>query len=198
MNTTFWGDEFHLTFCVLFAALAGVRGYYHSKAKMWLGKKSPEGAVSFFFRVWIAVPALLATIVYLFWPRILDWASFPLATGWRWSGAGILALGIPFLIWIQRALGRNFSPELRIRDDHTLVTSGPYRYMRHPMYTASLLVFVGMGLLSANWFIGGAGLFATAVIMIYRTPREEAMMVGAFGDRYLRYRQSTGKFLPHV
>jgi protein-S-isoprenylcysteine O-methyltransferase Ste14 len=191
-------DAFHVTFVVLFTAVAVVRIYYHIKARIWLGSRTPEGAASFFFRVCVALPAILATVVYLFKPSILSWADAPVPSGARWFGAVLFAAALPFLIAVQRTLGRNFSPELRIRPDHTLVVSGPYRYMRHPMYTASLLIFAGMGLLSANWVIGGAGLVATVIIMWRRTPREEQMLINAFGDRYRRYSESTGRFLPKL
>jgi protein-S-isoprenylcysteine O-methyltransferase Ste14 len=66
------------------------------------------------------------------------------------------------------------------------------------MYSAIFLMFVGMGLLAANWFIGAAGLLAFLLIMLSRVSREEEMMVNAFGDQYRRYASTTGRFFPHM
>jgi protein-S-isoprenylcysteine O-methyltransferase Ste14 len=196
MNTLLEMDQFHLIFTILFLIAAVIRIYYHYKARIWMGNRTPEGGVSLFFRACVGLPAILLIFIYLFRPRILEWASFPLAPVWRWIGGGIFAAALPLLVWIQTTLGKNYSSELRIRSDHNLVASGPYRYVRHPMYTASLIIYTAMGLLSANWFIGGTGVISTLVIMIVRTPKEEAMLTRAFGDQYLGYRQRTGKFLP--
>ena len=191
-------DVFHATFDILFVFLIAVRVYYHSKARTWQRGPAPDGAIVLILRVLVGTPLLVGIFVYVVRPQILDWSSFPLGPSWRWAGAGIFGVSLPLLIWVQQSLGTNFSPELRIRSDQTLVTSGPYRYVRHPMYTLLLLMFAGMGLLTANWFIGGVGVFAIAVIMLSRTPREEEMMVKAFGDQYRRYAQTTGKFIPRL
>lgn len=58
--------------------------------------------------------------------------------------------------------------------------------------------FTGMGLLTANWFIGGAGIVVLVVILISRTPKEEAMMLATFGENYKRYAESTGRYLPRL
>jgi protein-S-isoprenylcysteine O-methyltransferase Ste14 len=196
MNKLLEMDQFRLIFTVLFLITAVIRIYYHYKARIWQGNRTAEGALSMFFRACIGLPAILLMFIYLFWPTILAWASFPLAPIWRWVGAGIVAAALPLLVWIQSSLGKNYSSELRIRSDHNLVAAGPYRYVRHPMYTASLIIYTGMGLLTANWFIGAAGVISTLGIMIVRTPKEEAMLTKAFGDQYRGYTQRTGKFLP--
>jgi len=189
-------DRFHLSFIVLFALVAAIRLYYHYAARIWQGRRTPEGVLAFFFRACVGLPAIAIIVLYMFRPGILRWANVPLSAGWRWLGAVLFALSLPLLVWIQRSLGRNYSPQLRIRADHSLVTSGPYRFVRHPMYTTSLIIYAAMGLLSANWFIGGTGVAATLVIMLSRTPREEAMLSRTFGERYRRYMDSTGRFLP--
>jgi len=198
MIPTSKSDGFHLIFVVLFCIAFAIRLYYHYKAKIWQGDSTPEGGLSLFFRTCVGLPVILLIIVYLFWPRVLKWADVPVPVVWRWIGAGIFAASLPLLIWIQHSLGSNYSPQLRIRSEHNLVSSGPYRYVRHPMYTTSLIIYTGMGLLSANWFIGGVNVVATLVLMIFRTPREEGMLTQAFGDKYRQYSESTGKFLPRL
>ena len=189
-------STFHFTFVVLFLALIVIRLYFHFRARTWSQQGCKTEGVSLFVRLFVGIPLMFGIFAYLFRPQVLARASMPLDSAWRWIGAGIFGLSLPFLIWVQQALGKNFSTDLRIRHDHTLVTWGPYRYVRHPMYTVLVLMFVGMGLLTANWFIGGAGIVVLIVIMISRTPKEEAMLLATFGDNYKRFAESTGKYLP--
>ena len=191
-------DTFHVIFVILFAALIAIRLHFHFKARTWKREGRTDEGVSLFLRFFVGIPLILCILVYLFRPQILAWASVPLDPIWRRIGTAVFGLSLPLLIWVQQALGKNFSTDLRIRSGHTLVTCGPYRYVRHPMYTVLLLTFTGMGLLTANWFIGGAGIVVLIVIMVSRTPKEEAMMLAKFGENYKRYAESTGRYLPRL
>ncbi|HUP21792.1 MAG TPA: isoprenylcysteine carboxylmethyltransferase family protein [Thermoanaerobaculia bacterium] len=82
------------------------------------------------------------------------------------------------------------------RADHELVTWGPYRYERHPMYPTFLLLSAGMFLLTAHWVIGLPPFLGVALVMAFRTPREEAMMIERFGEEYRSYANSVGRYLP--
>jgi len=191
-------DVFHATFIVLFLAMAAVRIFYRLKARTGRKEQKTAEPAAWLVRILMGGPVMLAIWVYLFRPRMLNWSSLPLPPAWRWTGAVIFAGSVAGLAWVHLALGKNFSSELRIRSDQTLVTSGPYRYVRHPMYSAFLLMFFGMGLLAANWFIGTAGLIVIILIMLFRVPREEEMMVNTFGDQYRRYASATDRFLPRL
>jgi protein-S-isoprenylcysteine O-methyltransferase Ste14 len=153
----------------------------------------------------IAVPVRLAlaasitgVVACIISPASMAWSSVALPSWARWLG---LAMGVPALMllaWILRTLGRNFSISLAIHQGHTLVTEGPYRWVRHPMYTAFILLCISFSLLSANWFIGGTGLLAYSVVAAIRTPREERMMIQQFGDAYRSYMKRSGRFLPRL
>ena len=116
--------------------------------------------------------------------------------GWlRWAGLGLGLVGLGLWTWTQAELGKEYSPQLQLRDQHRLVTSGPYAQIRHPMYTAMFCMGIAFALVTANWcFV----LFAVAMIagFIVRAPREEQMMLAAFGDAYKDYMRRTGRFLP--
>lgn len=124
--------------------------------------------------------------------------------GWsRWTGpatlAAGLALGVSGLVLLWRthaALGLNFSPLVDLREDHTLVQSGPYRFVRHPMYTSGFLLFAGLGLISGNPALGVPPLLALAALVAARLPGEEAMLAERFGEEWRRYTQATGRLLP--
>jgi protein-S-isoprenylcysteine O-methyltransferase Ste14 len=107
-------------------------------------------------------------------------------------------LGFSLLQWAQQALGRNWSDIPRLMKEQSLTTSGPYRWIRHPIYTAFLLIMGATLLISANWFIGGLWLGATALNILSRIRFEEAAMASRFGEQYLAYMQTTGRLLPHI
>ncbi|MFQ6101052.1 MAG: isoprenylcysteine carboxylmethyltransferase family protein [Anaerolineae bacterium] len=92
---------------------------------------------------------------------------------------------------IRRAGGSS----LQLREEHALVTSGPYRWVTHPMYTALFAFFVGLLPISATWLI--APLVVASIFMLYRRlDKEEAMMIEQFGDAYRAYMRRTGRLLP--
>ncbi len=153
--------------------------------------------------VLIAVPRFLllgATLVgmlaYSINPRRMSWSALPLPFELRWFGFFIAAAALILFFWVLQSLGRNFSTTLTIKRDQTLVRQGPYQWVRHPMYTSFVLLWVGYFFLSANWFIGLTGILGFVWAIVVRTPKEEQMMIARFGDEYLAYMKRTGRFLP--
>jgi protein-S-isoprenylcysteine O-methyltransferase Ste14 len=200
-----WEDDimeteltFRITFACLLFALLLVRAYYHVKAgtprEPLIGAREPqdEGARRLIWS-WI----LMASFgVYIFFPSWLSWSWMPLLDVVRWTGLGVGMLGLLLLVWVQHSLGSRFSATLRVRRDQNLVTTGPYRTVRHPMYTALILLWVGLAVISASWFILLWVLLGASGIIRTRAPLEEAMMLEAFGDTYREYMRRTGRFLP--
>jgi protein-S-isoprenylcysteine O-methyltransferase Ste14 len=107
-------------------------------------------------------------------------------------------VSLVLLVWVQRALGSNFSTTLHVREEHTLVTYGPYRWVRHPMYTVLYLFLIGVFLVTQNWFIGAGFLIPLTLIVAMRLDNEEAAMIEKFGDDYRQYMHRTGRFAPRV
>ena len=105
-------------------------------------------------------------------------------------------------LWLFRRshvdLGDSWSVTLELNADHRLVTNGLYRLVRHPMYSSFLVLGVGQALLVANWIAGLSGLASVLLLIAVRLPREEAMMIEQFGDRYRDYRKRTGAVLPRT
>ncbi len=104
-----------------------------------------------------------------------------------------------WLLWrSQRDLGRSFSPELEITEGQALVTDGVYKQIRHPMYTAHLFLDVAQLFLLQN-YIAGPAMFLTQIpLYLYRIPREEQMMLDAFGHSYRNYMERTGRLAPKL
>jgi protein-S-isoprenylcysteine O-methyltransferase Ste14 len=140
--------------------------------------------------------SFLGIIVYIVNPRSMSWSSLDLPSWIRWLGGPLSLAALLFFCWVLRSLGRNFSTSLTIKEEQTLVTRGPYRRIRHPMYTALIVLWIAYFLLSANWFIGLTGILAFVWTMIVRTPKEERMMIDRFGEEYIAYMKRTGRYLP--
>jgi len=144
------------------------------------------------------IPLLAATILFVLDLPLAPWSFVALPGLARWTGASA-ALGAVLLIAaVHRTLGGNFSPTIRLRRHHQLITTGPYRLVRHPMYAAYLLLFAGAFLLSSNWVIGAGGAGVILTLMTVRLAREEAHLEERFGPAWLTYRDATGAFLPRL
>ena len=120
--------------------------------------------------------------------RFPAWAS--------WLGALVFAAALAMLFWSYLTLGRNWSASLHIRDTHKLITSGPYRWILHPIYAAMWWWALAQLLLFHNWISGFAGLILFAPVYFTRVVAEERMMLDAFGDQYRHLMQRTGRIFP--
>jgi protein-S-isoprenylcysteine O-methyltransferase Ste14 len=142
--------------------------------------------------------ALIALAAYLINPSWMAWSSVALPTWLRWIGASLAVFAVPpLLFWTFHSLGKNLTDTVVTRREHTLVTHGPYRWVRHPFYDVVLLEIVSMSLLAANWLLALLGLSAFA-LMVVRTRIEEEKLIQRFGDEYRAYMERTGRFFPHV
>ena len=144
----------------------------------------------------LGVPWYAVVLCWFFAPQWVRW-SFVSMPGWLRMGGLLLAvLGLLLLWHSHAALGKNFRPTLEISPQQELITSGPYAFVRHPLYAAFLIMLASTGLLSANWFIGVVGVLLIASITVVRVPAEEDLLERRFGDRYREYRRRTPALLP--
>lgn len=195
MSQTF----FHLVFIITFVGFAAIRMVYHRHAHVTAGEVTYiEGRLHTALRMLFGIPYILLLFAYMFYPRLLAFAVLPLPQLAQWIGAALSIAVLPGIWWVQQALGSNFSTTLHVRRQHTLVTEGPYRWVRHPMYTLFFIQAVGLLLLTRNLFIGGVYLLALTLIVATRTAREERVMLEKFGEPYREYLQTTGRFLPRI
>ena len=96
----------------------------------------------------------------------------------------------------HRDLGHNWSVSLDLRERHTLVTTGIYALVRHPMYSGFWLMALAQLLLLPNWVAGPAGLVGFGILFFGRVRREEEMMITAFGEEYRSYMARTARVVP--
>lgn len=96
----------------------------------------------------------------------------------------------------HKALGRNWSVSLQLKDDHKLITHGVYARVRHPMYSAFWLMALAQSLLLPNYVAGLAGIVGFGTLYLLRVGHEEKLMIEGFGDEYRAYMARTGRLWP--
>jgi protein-S-isoprenylcysteine O-methyltransferase Ste14 len=111
-------------------------------------------------------------------------------------GALVLAAALWVFRCTHKELGRNWSATLEVRESHTLITTGIYRSVRHPMYAGYWLWTAAQALLIANWIAGPAGILSFALHFFMRVGREEQMLRERFGEVYLDYAARTSRIIP--
>lgn len=190
---------FRIALAVIGTVYLGIRLYYTREALQWdQNFFRPRSDLRQLVFATVGFLIIAPVVIYIFAPEQLAWVAFPLPVGWRWFGIGLGLAGICLLLWVHQTLGKNFSVPGVIKKDQTLVTIGPYRWVRHPMYTALFLITIVYTLISANWFIGivWIGWVVGTVAVMVRD--EEAVMIEKFSEQYLTYMQHTRRFLPIV
>jgi protein-S-isoprenylcysteine O-methyltransferase Ste14 len=137
----------------------------------------------------------VGAIGYIINPLWLPWAAMPLPPAVRWTGVVIGAAGVVTMHWTMSTLGKNLTDTVFVRANASLVTSGPYRFVRHPFYVAAGLLMLGVALATANALVATASVLVVALLAI-RTPKEEQKLEERFGEPYRAYRARTGAFFP--
>jgi len=145
----------------------------------------------------IGVAAMLGLLAFMINPAWMAWSSVPLPAWLRLSGVGFGVLAGGLLIWTLHHLGPNLTDTVVTRREHTLVTGGPYRWVRHPFYDAVGLAILANSLTAANWFLLVTG-GLTFMLMIVRARTEEEHLLTRFGDSYRQYVESTGRLVPRI
>jgi protein-S-isoprenylcysteine O-methyltransferase Ste14 len=113
------------------------------------------------------------------------------------TGAALVAAGMAFSIWARAYLGRNWSAVVTLKTDHELIRSGPYRFVRHPIYTGLLVAIVGSAIVRGEW--RGVVAIAIAIAALWRKLRLEERWLGeTFGDEYAKYRAEVSALIPFV
>jgi protein-S-isoprenylcysteine O-methyltransferase Ste14 len=139
----------------------------------------------------------IALFAYLFNPSWLAWSAVPMPPWSRAIGVGGAIAGDALLAWTLSALGRNLTDTVVTRSAHTLVITGPYRWVRHPFYLSMGILVLALSIVAANWFLLVMGSLLLAMLA-GRTRREEANLMLRFAEGYPAYRQRVGRFLPKL
>jgi protein-S-isoprenylcysteine O-methyltransferase Ste14 len=185
---------------VIVASVFGISAYHRRRARQTSETiaRRREGTLFVVLRAVFALPLFAAVLAYLINPASMTWSEIGAPDWVRWLGVAIGVVTIPSAWWLFRNLGRNVSETVLTKAHHSLVTTGPYQWVRHPLYATGGALLVAVGLIAANWFIL---LLATAAVVLVRVlvvPREERELIAKFGDDYRRYRERTGGMFPRL
>lgn len=139
----------------------------------------------------------IVPVIYIatHFPRFADYPFIP-ALSYLGVATDVVCLWLFYRT--HRDLGQNWSVSLDLRERHTLVTTGVYGVVRHPMYSGFWLMAVAQLLLLPNWIAGPAGLIGFGILFFGRLRREEEMMITAFGDEYRSYMRRTSRVIPGI
>jgi protein-S-isoprenylcysteine O-methyltransferase Ste14 len=163
-----------------------------------LGTKKIALNESSWLRVFrLAILALMLTLLMTDWLRIgpLGWRFIPRHSEIIWIGVALAVVGTALAIWARWNLGRNWSDKVVLKVDHELISSGPYRYLRHPIYTGVLLAVAGTALTIGEWR-GVAALVLLGTNYYIKATREEKILATNFGEAFAEHKRRTGFFLP--
>ena len=159
--------------------------------------KSQKSSREKFLVFLVGIGAMLVPMIYVFTPW-LNYFNMGLPDWARWTGIIGYGFGL-ILFWrVHITLGKNWSPVLEIRKNHKLIIQGPYKYIRHPMYTQMWIGVVCYWLISSNWIVGIVVFLTWSILYFIRLPEEEKMMIEEFGQEYNNYMRKTKKIIPLV
>ena len=152
-------------------------------------------------RLWLRhrIPLLIGALLYAaprLVPRVLTRRFLPPGDVFPLVGTVLLAAGLGFSVWARRHLGRNWSAHVVVKQDHALVRTGPYRYLRHPIYSGLLLAFAGMALVIGE--VRGLVALGCFLVSFAIKSRMEERRMGEVFPEYDQYRRETAALVPFV
>ena len=192
-------DIFRLVLILGFVAVFPIALYHRLKSQASKEKldRRAEGLFVLLTLRPVALVRMLGLVAWLINPGWMAWSSLRLPLWLRWLGVGLGVITAALLIVVYRSLGTNLTDTVVTRARHSLVTSGPYRWVRHPFYVATALAVTADSIVTANWFLAVTGAVVVALIVI-RTRTEERKLVERFGVEYRSYMERTGRFFPRL
>jgi protein-S-isoprenylcysteine O-methyltransferase Ste14 len=191
---------FRLVMVLAFITMFAIRIYFQSRVLHENREiKIQEKGVSLVFGSIAALTTLVFGAEYIFFPGTFAFTYYLRYPDWlRWAGVLLLAAGIWLLGYAHYHLDRSFYSLVATKNEQRLVASGPYRWIRHPIYTAYLLNYLAGGLVASNLVLTFVPLLFFSLMIFDRIPREEALMREQFGQEYLDLEKRTGRLIPRL
>ena len=197
-------STFRIAFFILLGGMLIVRIYFNLRLRRAGERFMPdeqairhEGMALFVSRVILFFALIAILVLYAIRHPWMQSLNFYLPDWLRWLGFILGLLSISLMTWVELELDRQFSPQLQLRQEHQLITSGPYSRVRHPLYTALDAYGLSLAFVSANWFF--VLFFILSLLgLTLRVPKEERMLLEQFGDQYRTYMQHTGRYFPKI
>lgn len=165
----------------------------------WFKTKRTQERINFGSRLLYGVPVFAGSYL-IFSNNVSGWLQqrvIPKNLGFEALAVSLTAAGIAFAIWARFYLGENWSSVASIKVDHQLIRTGPYSWVRHPIYSGILLAMIGTALARRE----PRGLFAVLLLWLgfwIKSRMEEGLMRKTFGEQYQEYSRSTGALIPRM
>jgi protein-S-isoprenylcysteine O-methyltransferase Ste14 len=191
---------FRILAAVILLSAITISVYFRSKADKEAGGKvsmKDEGKPTFLALRLGGLLLWFSPLVYAITPTWLAWSKMGLPDWVRWIGVGLGVACLGLIYWMFKSIGSGITPTVATRKEHRLSTGGPYRWIRHPLYTFGTLAFLLLGLIADSWFMVLLSVLGF-ILLALRTPNEEAHLIEKFGDEYLDYMKRTGRYLPRL
>lgn len=193
-------QTFRLMMVAIFVISASISKYHRRKAKL-SGEaisRRDEGGVAMLLRAAVALPLMLSFLAYMINPSWMAWSELVLPVWARWVGVGLGIACLPLLWTLFQSIGSNISETVLTKKNHRLVMTGPFRWIRHPLYTVAMLLFFSYGLMASNWWMMMFTALGLVLIEVLVIPKEEVELIAKFGDEYRDYQERVGKLLPRL
>lgn len=146
--------------------------------------------------VWLGIGTGIGGLVAT--SMFCPYGHFALAPLGEVTALTVFALGVAIRAWAIVVLGRHFTVDVAIRSDHQLVTTGPYRWLRHPSYTGVLLVVASFAAIAKSWPASAIGLLPVLLVLCLRIRVEERALATAFGEAWRAHCERTWRLVPFV
>jgi protein-S-isoprenylcysteine O-methyltransferase Ste14 len=160
------------------------------EAKSWQAGQSDQSSTMFIMLAYVVCALALISSSFL---DKLNIASFPIWIGWL--GIAIALIGFGLRIWSMRVLGKFYTRTLKVTENQSIVRAGPYRFIRHPGYLGSILIWSGVATSTTDWIVLLIVLIVIFGVYIYRIQSEEKMLL-ATNANYVDYRNKTWRLIP--
>jgi len=184
---------------VLLGTIFLISGLYRKRdSNLEFTQKQEDGGMTLALRMAAAIPLFLVIILNIFFPEWIGWSKLNLPGWLRITGLALALISVLWLWWVFFTLGSTASETVLPEESQELITTGPYGFVRHPLYAGGLLFLFSIGLVFADWVIL---IFALAGFLAFRflvIPAEEESLLAAFGEDYETYRRRTGTMLPWI
>jgi len=191
---------FRWIFITVFVITIFISGYFRRQARQSgeVIRRAQEGRFILVLRILFAAPLYLSILAYMINPNWMNWSILRLPDWLRWLAAAVGVGMLPIIYWVMCSIGRNVSETFLTKANHALVTHGPYRWIRHPLYSVSTVILVALSLVAANWFMLAMAALIIFVIAFVVIPKEEAQLLLKFGEAYREYQHRTGRLVPRL
>ncbi|MBU0766831.1 isoprenylcysteine carboxylmethyltransferase family protein [Patescibacteria group bacterium] len=182
-----------VSICVFAIILAVIINFAEGKSGGEVQKEKKNvvetgSMASFFFVLYLLIKSQIGEVAIT-----IPWLHIVLII----SGLIVFVFGTFFNIWGRLHLGHNWANQIKIYNEHTLITDGPYHFVRHPLYASLIWMCFAGSMIYSNWLVAIFTLIVFIPMMIYRAKKEERMLTVRFNE-YQEYKEKTGMFLPRI